>query len=432
MKILIKNVYTGENYNSKYDIYIDKGLIQNIVPSDTAKQEQSGFDRVIDGDGLTAFSGLVDMHCHLREPGQEYKENILSGSMAAARGGFTTVACMPNILPPADNPAVIRYIYEKAEQAGYVNVLPIACITKGQKGQELTEFGFLKEAGAAALSDDGLPVENSLIMKNALLYAKSHGMLIISHCEDPKLSAEGSVNEGYNSTLSGLKGISAAAEEVMVARDIILAEHTNMKIHIAHVSTKGSVNLIKDAKKRGVKVTCETCPHYFAGDDSMILDYDTNAKVNPPLRSGEDRQAIVRGIKEGIIDVIATDHAPHHKDDKNKEFDIAASGISGFETAFALSYTHLVKANHITFERLIELMSHNPAKILGLSRGGIEKGAPADIAIADLNANYNIDVSTFLSKGKNNPFNGANVFGKILHTIKGGEIKILNGEAYAK
>lgn len=426
MNILIKNVHIDSG-DILYDLHIDGGKIQKIIKS---KEVGGNFDKIIDCGGAYAFSGLVDMHCHLREPGYEYKEDILSGTMAAAKGGFTAVACMPNTQPPADNEAVISYIIEKAEQANFCKVYPIACITKSQQGTELAQYGSLKQAGAIALSDDGFPVDNPLVMKNALLYAKSHGMLIISHCEDKQLADGGSVNEGYNSTVSGLKGISAAAEEIMVARDIILAEHTNTKIHIAHISTKGSVNLIREAKKRGVTVTCETCPHYFAGDDSMILGYDTNAKVNPPLRSETDKEAIIQGIKEGVIDVIATDHAPHHIDDKNIEFDLAANGISGFETAFSLSYTYLVKAGHISLERLYELMTKNPSDILGIDCPRLKEGESADLFIADLNGRYKIETQKFVSKGKNNPFNGCNVYGKILHTIKGGQIKVLGGKIY--
>ena len=430
MKIIIKNCYAYNCINMhKYDIIINNGKISDIIISnDKKKFEQS--DIIINADGLTVFPGFVDMHCHLREPGFEYKEDILSGTKAAVKGGFTSVACMPNTKPVIDSEAVIKFIEDKALKAGYAKVYPIASITKGQNGTELSEFGLLKSAGAVALSDDGMPVENPLIMKNAMLYAKSHDMLIISHCEDKQLADGGVVNEGYNASICGLKGIPKAAEELMVARELIFAENLNTKVHIAHISTKGSVNLIRDAKKRGVKVTCETCPHYFAGDDSMILNYDTNAKVNPPLRSAEDKQAIIEGIKDGTIDAIATDHAPHHEDEKNLEFNFAANGISGFETAFALSYTYLVKEGHITAEQLGKLMTENPAKILRINSNGLSIGETADITIADLQNEYKIDSKTFFSKGKNTPFNGKKVFGKILHTIIDGKLKLFNGEIY--
>jgi dihydroorotase len=427
MDLLIKNVRLNGNNDGLYDLHINNGIIQKITESGESHGE---YKKTIDGDGCFAFGGLVDMHCHLREPGFEHKEDILSGSMAAAKGGFTAVACMPNTNPPADSEAVIRYIKEKALKADFANVYPIASITKSQRGAELAEYGALKNAGAVALSDDGLPVENPLVMRNALLYAKSHDMLIISHCEDKQLVNGGCVNESFNGIMSGLRCSSPAAEEIMAARDIILAGHTNSRVHIAHISTKGSVNLIKEAKERGIKVTCETCPHYFAADDSLILGYDTSAKVNPPLRSQEDRQAIIQGIKDGVIDAIATDHAPHHIDDKNVEFEYAASGISGFETAFALSYTYLVKAGHITLEKLVELMGAAPAKILGIPVPEIKEGAPADLFIADLGNEYLIDVSKFVSKGRNSPFNGYKVYGKILHTIYNGKIKVLGGEIY--
>lgn len=429
MKIAIKNCKIFYRDNTKFDIIVEGGRIKEITPARDA--DYPGYEK-IDAKGLTAMPGLFDMHCHLREPGYEYKEDIESGTKAAARGGFTSVACMPNTLPPADSASVVSYIIERAGRLGYCNVYPIGCITKGQKGEELAEYGELMEAGAIAFSDDGLPVENPLIMRNALLYAKSHGALLISHCEDKRLSDGGCANEGYNATIAGLKGIPDAAEEIMVARDIILAESLGAKVHIAHVSTKGSVELVRQAKARGVKATCETCPHYFAADDSFILDYDADAKVNPPLRGKEDVTAIIEGIKDGTIDAIATDHAPHHADEKNVEFCDAASGISGLETAFALSYTHLVKSGRITLQRLAELMSFTPARILGLKHEGIKEGSRADIALADLNKSYAIDSSKFLSKGKNTPFEGTEVFGDVICTINGGWVVYKNGELHGK
>ena len=419
MRIAIKGCKIFDRGDSKFDIIIEEDRIKQILPSVGANY--SGFTEIEAG-GLVALPGLFDIHCHLREPGYEYKEGIESGTKAAARGGFTSVACMSNTMPPADTASVIRYIIERAGQYGYCKVYPIACITKGQKGEELAEFGDLKEAGAVAFSDDGLPVENPLIMRNALLYAKSHGALIISHCEDKRLSDDGCANEGYNATIAGIKGIPAAAEEVMVARDVILAASLNARLHIAHVSTKGSVEIIRQAKKNGVKVTCETCPHYFAADDSLILDYNANAKVNPPLRGREDVEAVIEGIKDGTIDAIATDHAPHHADDKNVEFCNAANGISGLETALSLSYTHLVKAGHIALSRLAQLMSAAPARILGLEPRELSDGRRADIALVDFESSFVIDSSQFLSKGKNTPFNGQKVYGAVACTINEGRI----------
>lgn len=428
MKIFIKNCYLYNCINMhKYDITINNGAIEQIEKS--GKLNSNDY-KIIDAEGLTVFPGLVDLHCHLREPGFEYKEDILSGTMAAAKGGFTSIACMPNTNPVTDSEAIINFIKEKAAESGYANVYPIAAVTKEQKGEEIARYGNLKAAGAVALSDDGNPVENPLILRNAMLYAKSHDMLIISHCEDKQLAAGGVVSEGYNATVCGLKPILKAAEDVMVARDIILAQSTDSKVHIAHISTKGSVDIIRDAKKRGVKVTCETCPHYIAADDSMILDYNTNAKVNPPLRSTEDKEAIIQGLADGTIDAIATDHAPHHQNEKNVEFNFAANGISGFETAFALCYTHLVKTNIITAEKLAALMTYKPAEILKINCGNISGGGIADLFIADLNNSYVIDAKKFVSKGKNTPFDGTKVYGKVLHTIKSGEIKVLNGEIY--
>jgi dihydroorotase len=422
MKILIKNCFLYNCINmQKYDIITNNGVIAEIEPSGKINCD---VDQTVNGEGLTAFPGLVDMHCHLREPGFEYKEDISSGTAAAAKGGFTSIACMPNTNPICDSEAVVKFIKDKARISGYAEVYPIAAITKGQKGAEIAEFGNLKAAGAIALSDDGNPVENPLVMKNAMLYAKSHDMLIISHCEDRQLANGGVVSEGYNATISGLKPVPKAAEEIMVAREAILASATGARVHIAHISTAGSIEIIRQAKKNGIKITCETCPHYFAGDDSMILGYDTNAKVNPPLRSKEDKEAIIKGLVDGTIDAIATDHAPHHFDDKNVEFDYAANGISGFETAFALGYTELVKTGHISLQTLMELMSFRPAEILKITNKGLNEGAAADIFLADLSNEYTINSAEFVSKGKNTPFNGKKVFGKILYTLKGGEIKV--------
>lgn len=427
MKIIIKN---AELYNSnsagKYDIIIDSGKIQKLSKTPVKVTSLSDVT-VIDAAGLAVFPGLVDMHCHLREPGFEYKEDILSGTKAAAAGGFTSVACMPNTDPVTDNGEVVRYILARAAQCGYAKVYPIGAITKGSKGEQLTEAGELKESGAVALSDDGRPVENPAMMQNALLYAKSHGIPVISHCEDRALAADGVVNEGINSTISGLKGITRAAEDVMTAREVLLAESLNAPVHIAHVSTRGSVDIIRNAKKRGVAVSCETCPHYFSATDDYILNYDTNAKVNPPLRTHDDKQAIIEGIIDGTIDAIATDHAPHHADEKNVEFNYAANGISGFETAFSLVYTHLVKAGHITMQKLVELMSVKPGRLLGIGTGDLAEGGTADITIADLHQSYTVDSSKFFSKGKNTPFDGQTVTGKIIYTLINGEIKYFAG-----
>ena len=375
----------------------------------------------IDAKGMYVLPGLVDAHCHLRDPGYEYKEDIESGTRSAAVGGFTSIACMPNTNPVIDNQSVVKYILNKAKTEGVVNVYPIGAVTKGQKGEELSEIGELKFAGAVAISDDGKPVRSSSLMKKALQYASMFDTTVISHCEDPELSDEGVMNEGYRSTVLGLKGIPAAAEAVMVARDLILAEYANAPVHIAHVSTEMSVDLIRQAKKRGVKVTAETCPHYFALTDDACEGYNTNAKVNPPLGSGKDARAVIEGIKDGTIDIIATDHAPHHVDEKNVEFNLASSGISGFETAASLAVTHLVKPGHITMAQLVEKMCANPSRILGLSKGSLAVGRSADITIIDINEEFTVDPSKFKSKGKNTPFAGHRLSGAVYYTIVGGE-----------
>lgn len=426
MKLLIKgghviDIKTGLNKIS--DILIDEsGVVLEIAEEiDTAGCE------IVDAEGMVVVPGLIDAHCHLRDPGFEYKEDIETGTASAAKGGFTSVACMPNTKPVIDNESVISYIKSKAEQDGYVNVFPIGAITKGLQGKELSEIGELKFAGAVALSDDGNPVLSSSLMRKALVYSSMFDITIISHCEDVDVAESGVMNEGYNSTIMGLRGIPTAAEEIMVARDLILAEYTGVPIHIAHVSTKLSVELIRHAKKRGVKVTAETCPHYFSLTDDACLNYNTLAKVNPPLRQAEDVEAIIEGLKDGTIDIIATDHAPHHNDEKNLEFDLAANGMVGFETAVPLALTNLYHKGHLTLEKIIEKMTVNPAKILGLSKGTIEVGKTADITVIDLNSENTIDVNSFLSKSKNSPFNGYRTKGAVVHTIVNGVVVVRDG-----
>lgn len=395
---------------TKCDILVIEGKIAKIGQNLEA-------DTVIDATGLYIFAGFVDMHVHLREPGYEYKEDIDSGCRAAVKGGFTKIACMPNTKPICDNAAIVRYILLRSKEVGLAKVLPIGAITKEENGEELAEIGKMQKAGAVAISDDGQPVMNSRMMRLAMEYAEDFNLSVFSHCEDKSLSDGGVVNEGYNSSLTGLKGITRAAEEVMVARDIILAETLNKKIHICHVSTKGSVELIRAAKARGVKVTAETCPHYFSMTDDVICGFDTNTKVNPPLREEEDVKAIIKGLKEGVIDAIVTDHAPHHKDEKNVEYSIAAFGISGLETSFALSYTRLVKENGFGLIDIAKLMSKTPAKILNTEGGDLVEGGVADLTICDLEKEWVIDSAKFVSKGKNTPFNGQKVFGKVIMTI---------------
>lgn len=400
------------------DILVDGKKIVKI-----AKNVEEKGAKVIDAKGLHVFPGLIDLHVHLREPGFEYKEDIASGSAAAVRGGFSQVCCMPNTDPVCDNAAVVGYIVARGREVNLCKVRPIGAITKGEKGEQLAEIGKMKEAGAVAISDDGRPVANARIMRLAMEYASDFGLICLSHCEDKDLVDGGVVNEGYNSTLAGLKGIPRAAEEIMLAREIILAETLGKRAHICHVSTKGGVQLLREAKKRGVAITAETCPHYFTLTDDVIMSFDANTKVNPPIREAEDVEAIKEGLKDGTLDCIVTDHAPHHKDEKNVEYNLAAFGISGIETSFSLSYTYLVKAGVLTLEQLADRMSAAPARILGLEGGALAEGAAADIMLADLNAKYVIDSKEFVSKGKNTPFNGTEVYGKVCCTIVDGDVK---------
>ena len=378
---------------------------------------------VVDARGLHVFPGLIDMHVHLREPGFEYKEDIASGSAAAVHGGFTQVCCMPNTQPVCDNAAVVGYIVARSKEVGLCKVRPIGAITKGEAGESLAEMGKMKDAGAVAVSDDGRPVSDARMMRLAIEYASDFGLLCLSHCEDKSLVDGGVVNEGYNSTLAGLKGIPRAAEEIMLAREIILAETLGKRVHICHVSTKGGVQLLREAKARGVRVTAETCPHYFMLTDDVIVTYDANTKVNPPIREAEDVAAIREGLRDGTLDCIVTDHAPHHRDEKSGEYNLAAFGISGIETSFSLSYTALVKSGVLTLEQLADRMSAAPARILGLEGGSLKEGGVADIMLADLDEKYMIDPKDFLSKGKNTPFAGREAYGRVKCTIVDGNIK---------
>lgn len=418
-KLLIKNgTVVFADRTERSDLLLENGKIKEIG----ASVEGAGA-KVIDAAGLHIFPGLIDMHVHLREPGFEYKEDIASGSAAAVAGGFTQICCMPNTDPVCDNAAVVGYIVARAKEVGLCKVHPIGAITKGEKGESLAEMGKMKDAGAMAVSDDGRPVSDARMMRLAMEYASDFGMICLSHCEDKSLVDGGVVNEGYNSTLAGLKGIPRAAEEVMIAREIILAETLGKRVHICHVSTRGGVQLLREAKARGVAVTAETCPHYFALTDDVILGYDANTKVNPPIREAEDVAAIKEGLKDGTLDCIVTDHAPHHRDEKSVEYNLAAFGISGIETSFSLAYTELVKGGVLTLEQLANRMSGAPAKILGLAGGAIAEGLPADLMIADLSEKYTIDSSKFRSKGKNTPFDGREVYGRVKYTIVDGNIK---------
>ena len=399
----------------KLDLRVENGKIAELAEH----LEGEG----IDCTGLTIFPGLIDMHVHLREPGFEKKENIESGSRAAVKGGFTQVCCMPNTKPVTDNKVVVSYIKNRAREVGLCKVNPIGAITEGQEGKNLAAIGAMKAAGAVAVSEDGKSVVATNLMANAMMYAADFGLKCLCHCEDSALVDGGVVNEGYYSTLTGLKGSIRAAEDIIIAREICLAESLSLPVHICHVSTYSGVQLIREAKVRGVQVTAETCPHYFTLTDAAIADFDTNTKVNPPIRAEKDRLAIIEGLKDGTLDCIVTDHAPHHEDDKNVEYALAAFGISGLETSFALSYTQLVKGGVLTLSELADKMSANPAAILNLQGGRLEVGAPADLTIVDLNKVWTIDPKDFVSKGKNTPFAGREVYGRVKYTVVDGDIK---------
>lgn len=413
MRLVLTNckVYGDEKATK---VFIEDGKFAEAFSEDKA-------DRVIDLKGATVTPGLVDMHCHLREPGGEYKETIATGTASAAKGGYTSICCMPNTNPCADNAAVINSIIRKAEEAGNCRVYPIGAATKDINGDLISEMGLMKEAGIVAVSDDGHPIKNAGIMRKVMEYASDFDLPVLNHCEDKSL-AEGAMNEGTVSTSIGIRGIPTAAEDIMIARDIILSEYLNIPVHICHVSTKGGVRMIREAKARGVKVTCETCPHYFTLTDDKCTDYDTNFKMHPPLRTEEHRLAIIEGIKDGTIDAIATDNAPHHADEKVCEFSVALNGILGFETAFALGYTYLVKTGEISLEKLIELMCFAPSKILKLGRGGMNVGDDADLAVFDLDNEFVFDKEKMLSKSRNTPYGGWKLYGETILTIMGGKV----------
>lgn len=426
MKLLIKNGHVVDpksGIDKITDILIEEGLIAQISEDISGE----GFEEIIDAKGKYVLPGFVDAHCHLRDPGYEYKEDIETGTASAAVGGFTSIACMPNTNPVIDNESVIKYILDKARQEGYVHVYPIGAITKGLKGEELAEIGELKFAGAVAISDDGNPVMSSSLMKKALQYSSVFDITLISHCEDTDIAEGGAMNEGYMSTVLGLKGIPSAAEEIMVARELILAEYLGIPLHIAHVSTELSVDMIRNAKKRGVKVTCETCPHYFSLTEEACDGFNTLAKVNPPLRTKKDVDAIIKGILDDTIDIIATDHAPHHPDEKNIEFSLAANGLVGFETAVPLAVTYLVKQNNMPISKLVEKMSFNPSKILGLNKGSLEVGSSADITIIDMDKEITVDIKKFKSRSKNSPYNGYRLYGQVWCTIVDGKVIVSEG-----
>lgn len=420
MKLLIKDGHVVDPLNKidgRADVLIDGEKVIKV-----ARGIKISDAKIIDAKGKIVSPGFIDMHSHLREPGREDEEVFLTASKAAVKGGFTSVCAMPNTTPPCDNQGVVGFIASEGRRIGLCNIYVVGTVTKGRKGTELAEVGELKTAGVVALSDDGDPVDNSEIMRRALEYAGMFGLPIISHCEDKQLSKNGVMNEGAVSTLLGLKGRPPISESTRVARDLEICAMTGGKLHIAHVSTKRSVELIRDAKKRGVNVTCETCPHYFTLTDEAVKTFDPNTKMNPPLRSVEDREAIRQGLRDGTIDCIATDHAPHTEDEKDVDFDAAPFGIIGLETALSLGVMELVGKKVLTWAQLADRMSANPSKILGLNKGSLTPGSDADIIIIDPQATWQVTKESLASKSKNTPFLGSELKGVAVTTILDGKI----------
>lgn len=411
--------------NCLADIYLSDGKISKIETKKLLSKRtimQQKPEAIINASGLYVIPGLVDNHVHLREPGREDEETILTGSEAAVAGGFTSICCMPNTQPPLDTQEAIKFIYERARFAR-CHVYPIGAATKGLKGEQLTEVGDLVAAGAVAISDDGKPIVSARIMRLALEYCRMFDIPVINHCEELGLTGDGVMNEGYTATVLGLPGVPEIAEEIMVARDIKLAEFTGGYVHIAHVSTAGSVELIRQAKARGIKVTCEVTPHHFTLTDELVKDrFDTNLRVNPPLRTRRDIQTILEGLQDGTIDCIVTDHAPHAIEEKDVEFDQAPPGMIGLETALGLVITELVKPGYLSFAQAIAKLTHRPAEILKLNAGQLAVGKPADIAIFDPETQWMVEESKFRSKSKNSPFIGRRLYGQIRYTIVSGRI----------
>lgn len=419
MKTLLKNgtlIDYKTNTFEKYDI-----LIQDDKISKIEKDIIEDVDNLIDCSNLNIMPGMIDIHCHLREPGFEYKETIETGARSAVTGGFTTICPMPNTKPTPDSTIILQKIIDEAKRVNLCNVLPYTSVTKGEKGEELVDFEELKNAGAIAFSDDGMPVVNSNIMRQAIIEADKLGTYVASHCEEKSVS-KGAINAGLVADELGVEGVLPEAEEIMAAREIVISETNNVRAHICHISTKTSKNMIRDAKKRGVKITCETCPHYFTFTVDEVKKSGTNAKMNPPLREEKDRLAIIEGLKEGTIDCIITDHAPHSEDEKMQDLSKAPNGIIGFETALSAEIMNLIDSGDLTYLDLVRLTSYNPANLLKIDRGSIEVGKVADITIFDPNEQYIYTKEMIVSKAKNSPFIGKNLKGKVKYTIVNGNI----------
>ncbi|MBR2191517.1 MAG: dihydroorotase [Eubacterium sp.] len=420
MKLLIKNgnvIDPATNTDEVLDVLVEDGVIKTVAPSIS-----DDADQVINASGLVVAPGLIDMHVHFRDPGQTHKEDIKTGSKAAAKGGFTTVCCMPNTNPVIDSEETVKYIIDKASEEKYTNVLPVGAVTKGMKGEEITDIAALKEAGICAISEDGKSVMDEDVYSKAMAKAAELNVPVLAHCEEINLVKGGVMNADPNAGKLGLKGITNEVEDIIAQRDINLAEKLGTTLHLCHCSTKDSVEMLKVAKAKGVKVSGEVCPHHFTLTTDDIPSNDANFKMNPPLRTAEDRDALIKGLSEDILEVISTDHAPHSEEEKSKGFEGSPFGIVGLETSVGLTVTKLVKPGYITLKQMIEKMSYNPAKILGIDKGTLKEGSVADITIFDADEEYTVDKNDFESKGKNTPFDGYKLFGKVKYTILDGEI----------
>lgn len=429
MPILIKGgwVIDPGSVNGLADLLIENGRVVAVGPSPALSAERrAGPVTTVDAIGKLVLPGFVDLHVHLREPGFEYKETIQTGTAAAVAGGFTSICCMPNTNPINDNQAVTEFILDRARAAGQAHVFPVGAITKGSEGKELADIGELHRAGCVAISDDGRPVMNSLVMRRAMEYALAFDLPVIDHCEDLHLSEGGCMNEGLVSTQLGLPGIPAAAEDVMVARNLTLAELTGARLHLAHISTAGSVRLVREAKARGIRVTAEACPHHFSLTEEAVHGFNTYAKMNPPLRTWQDIQAIKDGLRDGTIDVIATDHAPHAEQDKQREFASAPFGIVGLETALPLTLA-LVDEGILSLEAAIAKLTVEPARVFGLAKGRLAPGADADVVIVDAQETWVVNPARFRSKSRNTPFTDWKVKGRVHTTIVGGNVVYASG-----